>query len=150
VTESRVTKDSGQRANYGNGGVRDTQEGKARIDLLLPETVPYDEQLLTRWAQLMARGAEKYTDRNWEQFSDRAALDRAKSSALRHMIQWASDETDEDHAAAVCFNLMAAEYIKGVLDGSWPALRRAVETETALYDLLGLDVPITPTTDRTS
>lgn len=117
-----TTKDSGSRANFGNGGVRDTQEGKARFDLLLPVTVPYEHQLLHRWACLMERGGRKYDDRNWEQFSDQEALDRAKASALRHHIQWTTGETDEDHAAAVLFNIMAAEYIAGVLNGSWPAM----------------------------
>lgn len=116
-----VTKDSGKRAEFANGGVRDSQDGKPRFDLLTPETVPYEHQILTRWAHLMARGAEKYADRNWEQFSDRSALDRAKSSAFRHFMQWLNGERDEDHAVAVLFNIMAAEYVAGVLAGRWPA-----------------------------
>lgn len=118
------TKDSGVRAEFSNGGVRDSQEGKARFDLLLPLNVPYKCQLLTRVAELMARGAVKYADRNWEQFSDQEALDRAKASAFRHMVQWQAGEVDEDHAAAVVFNLMAAEYVKGVLAGWWPAVTK--------------------------
>jgi hypothetical protein len=116
---SYQTKDSGQRAEFSNGGVRDTESGKPRFDLLLPKNVPYDEQLLTRVALLMGRGAEKYEDRNWEQFADSKALDRAYSSAIRHLMQWANGEDDEDHAAAVVFNIMVAEYVKGVLDGRW-------------------------------
>jgi hypothetical protein len=101
------------RVHFDGGGMRDTQNGKPRFDLLMPVEVSYSEQFLTRCAVHMAKGAEKYEDRNWEQFSDQDSLDRAKSSALRHMMQWLSGETDEDHAAAVFFNLMAAEYIKG-------------------------------------
>jgi hypothetical protein len=119
------TKDSGERAEFANGGVRDTQRGKPRFDLVFPRNVPYNNQLITRVAALMARGAEKYADRNWEQFSDRAALDRAKSSAIRHLVQWLSGENDEDHAAAVVFNLMCADYVAGVLQGLWPALEAA-------------------------
>ena len=63
-------------------------------------------------AELMARGAEKYDARNWEKFQTQEALDRAKSSAMRHFMQWMTNEADEDHAAAVYFNIMAAEYIK--------------------------------------
>ena len=32
------------------------------------------------------------------------------------MFQWACGERDEDHGAAVAFNLMAFEYIKWKLD----------------------------------
>lgn len=118
-----TTKDSGERAEFEGGGQRDTEKGKPRFDLLLPETVPYAAQMLTRFAARMGRGAEKYEDRNWESFSDDKALQRARSSAFRHFMQWFNGETDEDHAAAVFFNIMAAEYIRGVLAGSWPRTR---------------------------
>lgn len=110
------TKDSGKREEYASGMVRDTQEGKPRFDLLLPLGVPYQVQFLTRVAQLLARGAEKYTDRNWEKADGSEELARFKSSALRHLMQWQADERDEDHAAAVVFNLLAHETIKWKLD----------------------------------
>jgi hypothetical protein len=128
-----TTKDSGARAEFSNGGVRDTQDGKPRFDLVLPKNVPYLDQMLTRWAALMGRGAEKYTDRNWEQFADETALERAYSSAIRHLMQWANGETDEDHAAAVFFNVMVAEYVKGVLAGEWEAIKAKPEKSTARY-----------------
>jgi hypothetical protein len=106
------TKDSGKREEYASGMVRDTQEGKARFDLLLPKGVPYANQMLTRFAELMARGAGKYGDRNWEKARGEEELDRYYSSALRHLQQWANGETDEDHAAAVMFNVMAGETVK--------------------------------------
>ncbi len=125
VTEDRqtwTTKDSGERAQFANGGVRDSEKGKPRFDLTTPRNVPFEFQMQTRWAELMGRGAEKYADRNWEQFGDEQALARAKSSAFRHFMQWLLGEEDEDHAAAVFFNVMVVEYVKGVLEGSWPAL----------------------------
>jgi hypothetical protein len=106
------TKDSGARAAYDSGMVRDTEEGKARFDLLVPLGVPYEKQILTRFADLLARGAEKYSARNWEKANSQAELDRYKSSAFRHFMQWITGETDEDHAAAVMFNLMCYETIK--------------------------------------
>lgn len=112
MSSNFTTKDSGKRAELGNGAVRDTEQGKPRFDLLLPRDLSYKEQMLTRWAELMARGAEKYDARNWEKFQTQEALDRAKSSAMRHFMQWMTNEADEDHAAAVYFNIMAAEYIK--------------------------------------
>lgn len=125
-----VTKDSGSRAEFANGGVRDSEAGKARFDLVCPVNVPYQAQMLTRWAELMGRGAEKYADRNWEQFSDKAALDRAKSSAFRHFMQWLNGEVDEDHAAAVFFNVMAAEYVSGVLKGQWQPVGQVEESSS--------------------
>jgi hypothetical protein len=106
------TKDSGKRAEFNSGMVRDTSEGKARFDLLLPEGIPYNEQILTRCAELMARGAFKYSERNWEKANSEDELKRMKESALRHCVQWACGETDEDHAAAVYFNIMAYETTK--------------------------------------
>lgn len=106
------TKDSGKRAEYASGMVRDTQDGKARFDLLFPKGVPYAKQMLTRFAELMARGANKYEERNWEKAKGQEELDRYYSSASRHLAQWLAGETDEDHAAAVMFNILAAETVK--------------------------------------
>jgi len=108
---TRITKDSGKRSEYESGMVRDTEDGKARFDLLFPLGVPYHEQMLTRFADLMTRGAEKYDARNWEMARGEEELARYRSSALRHLIQWATGETDEDHAAAVMFNIMAGEFV---------------------------------------
>lgn len=107
-----VTKDSGKRSEFDSGMVRDTSEGKARFDLIIPEGVPYNDQILTRFANLMSRGAVKYTARNWEKANQQEELNRFKESALRHMMQWYCGETDEDHAVAVFFNIMAFEATK--------------------------------------
>lgn len=107
-----TTKDSGAREEYDSGMKRDTEEGKPRFDLLFPLDVPYDAQMITRLADLMARGAKKYDARNWEQADSDIELARYRSSALRHLIQWITGETDEDHAAAVLFNVLAHESIK--------------------------------------
>lgn len=104
-----TTKDSGERSQYESGMQRDTEAGKARFDLLIPLGVPYEEQFLTRVAELFGRGAVKYDDRNWEKADSDAEMARMKSSAYRHFMQWLCGETDEDHAAAVVFNLIAHE-----------------------------------------
>ena len=106
------TKDSGVREEYDSGMRRDTEAGKARFDLTVPLGVPYSELMLTRWADLMARGAEKYTARNWELADSDKELARYYSSAFRHFMQWLTGETDEDHAAAVFFNINCAETLK--------------------------------------
>lgn len=102
-----TTKDSGERAEFESGMVRDTNDGKARFDLLVLEGVPYADQPLTRVAELLARGAQKYSARNWEKANGKAELDRFGESMLRHAMQLLAGETDEDHGAAVVFNALA-------------------------------------------
>lgn len=107
------TLDSGAREEYTSGMVRDTEKGKPRFDLILPVNLPYEDQMLTRWANLMARGAEHYGDRNWEKANGNAEWQRYLSSAFRHFMMWMYGPSDgEDHAAAVFFNITAAEYVQ--------------------------------------
>jgi hypothetical protein len=106
-----VTKDSGKREEYDSGMRRDTQEGKPRFDLLVVDGLPMDQQLLTRWAQLMERGAQKYGEKNWQLANSEEELNRFRASAARHFFQWMMGETDEDHAAAVCYNLSSYTYL---------------------------------------
>jgi len=122
------TKDSGVRNHFDSGMQREPDTGRPRFDLLLPETVPYEEQLLTRCAELMARGAAKYASRNWEKANSPAELERMKSSAFRHFMQWMTGETDEDHAAAVLFNILAAESTAYKIEHTRP-VREAREDE---------------------
>lgn len=109
------TKDSGKRQEYKSGMRRDLQDGKPDFYLCISPNISYQEQLLTRWAELMTRGAEKYGKRNWELANSSEELERFKSSAFRHFMQWINGEDDEDHAAAVLFNINAAEYVKSKL-----------------------------------
>lgn len=120
-----ATQSSGTKDEFEGGGVRDAEAGKPRFDLLRPLNVPYQDQLLTRWAALMARGAEHYGDRNWERMGDQKAMDRFRSSAARHFEQWYNREVDEDHAAATLFNIEGTEYVKGILGGLWLPLGAA-------------------------
>jgi hypothetical protein len=92
--------------------VRDLQDGKPNFYLISPKDMPYDKQMLTRWAALMTRGADKYGSRNWEKAKTEEELERFKASAARHFQQWINGEVDEDHASAVMFNITAAEYVK--------------------------------------
>lgn len=101
-------KDSGYRQEYNSGMRRDTQDGKPDYTLL-------PEPMLTRWADHMTKGAVKYGRHNWQLADSEEELERFKSSAMRHMIQWLRGDRDEDHAAAVMFNLSAAEHVKNKL-----------------------------------
>lgn len=127
-----TTKDSGQReVNPKTGAHRDTQTGKPRYDLL-------PVWALKRWAELMARGAEKYGDNNWQKGMEQS---RFLSSAMRHMFQYAEGDNSEDHLAAVLFNVGAliqqiervklGELPEQLLDDRWAELNY----ETAVVDL---------------
>lgn len=105
-------KDSGDRQVYESGMIREPESGKPRFDLCMPLNIPFDKQMLTRFAMQMSHGADKYDPRNWESANSQAEYDRYMSSAFRHFMQWFNGEDDEDHAAAVYFNIMAAETVK--------------------------------------
>lgn len=111
-TSNSGLKDSGQRLNFASGMVRDIDDTKPAFDLLIPLGIPYDKLMITRWAELLRKGAIKYAKRNWELADSDEELDRAKASAFRHFMQWFSGETDEDHAAAVFFNINEVETIR--------------------------------------
>lgn len=106
-----TTHDSGERIDYPSGMRRDTTKGKLRYDL-----IPLF--FLKRLAGLYTRGAEKYGDNNWQLANSEEELARFKASAFRHFVQWLEGDRDEDHAAAVCFNLAAAEHVSNKLKAS--------------------------------
>lgn len=105
-TDSFVIKDSGKREEFEGGMVRDTTEGKTNWALVA------DGPMLRRWAVHLTKGALKYEARNWLKAQGQVELDRAKESAFRHFMQWYNGDMDEDHAAAVFFNINEVEYIK--------------------------------------
>lgn len=107
------TKDSGKREEYKSGMRRDLQTGKPRFDLLIPKGQKYNKTLLYRWAMLMERGMNKYGYRNWEKANSQEELNRFKQSAFRHFMQWLGNEKDEeDHVAAIMFNINASEWLE--------------------------------------
>ncbi len=91
--------------------VKDEDTPKPRFDLLIPGRLPYEQQMLTRWAALMARGITGHGERGWENSQTPEDLARYRQKAFRHFMQWFNSVNDgEDHAAAVLFNITAAEY----------------------------------------
>lgn len=106
MSKEFTTKDSGNREEFSTGMVRDTSLNKIRYDLVY---MP----MLKRWAELMTRGAVKYSANNWKKAGTQVELDRFKESAFRHFMTWFLDEDrSEDHGAAVFFNISGAEYVK--------------------------------------
>lgn len=102
-------KDSGKRAEFESGMVRDVTEDK-----LNPALVK-DGPMYKRWVIHMTNGAKKYAARNWMKANSQIELDRFRESAQRHFDQWFDGERDEDHAAAVFFNINGAEYVRNQL-----------------------------------
>lgn len=112
ISMAYETKDSGERQEFSTGMVRDTTAGKVRYDLVY---MP----MFKRWAELMTRGAVKYSANNWKKASTQEELDRFKESAFRHFMTWFLDEDrTEDHGAAIFFNVAGAEYVKDRIQGA--------------------------------
>lgn len=111
-----ITKDSGERLNFQSGMMRDIESDKPRFDLLIALEDSYENCLLTRWAAILTRGANKYAERNWEKANSLEEFKRFKSSAFRHFMQLMCNQTDEDHFAAVVFNLNGMVYLMNKLN----------------------------------
>jgi hypothetical protein len=106
-----VVKDSGERQKFASGMVRDTATGKIDFSRVA------DGPMLKRWAAHLSKGETKYPDvtpgvPNWTLAAGRAEYVRFRKSAYRHFMQWFYGDTDEDHAAAVFFNINGAEFVK--------------------------------------
>lgn len=70
-----------------------------------------DLDALERWAVHMTKGAKKYGRDNWRQACTQEDLEHFKDSAFRHFIKWYRGDIDEDHMAALFFNLAGAEMV---------------------------------------
>lgn len=101
-------QDSGRRHQFESGMVRDVTEGKTDYTLV------FDGPMFERWAKHLTAGAvEKgYGKRNWMQAEGVEEMERFRESAARHFVQWLRGDRDEDHAAAVIFNLNGYEYVR--------------------------------------
>ena len=136
-----TVKDSGARAQFGCGMVRDTEEGKPDYTLVA------DGPMLERWAVHLTKGAKKYDRRNWMKAADgtdeeiRAVMERFQRSSFRHYLQWLRGDRDEDHGAGVFFNINGYEFLLGVLETRAKARRTPV---TTFNDSVGDDLGLPP------
>jgi len=111
MTDKFIVKDSGKREEFSSGMVRDTTEGKINFWRILVGP------MFMRWAAHLTKGAVKYPDvkpgvSNWQLAAGEVELARFKDSAFRHFVQWQRGDRDEDHAAAIFFNVNGAEYVQ--------------------------------------
>src|SRR3990167_4288184 len=109
-----VVKDSGQRQQFDSGMVRDVTNEKIDYSLAL------DGPMFERLAIHLTKGAKKYSARNWLKATGNEEAERFKQSAVRHFIQWYRGDQDEDHAAAVLFNINGYEYVRERLRAGIP------------------------------
>jgi len=93
-----------------SGTCRSSESGKLRFDLCFPPT--RDACMLTRLAKHMTAHVGDRGDANWYNASTDEDLQRFRRSAFRHFMQWWYGEDDEDHAAALLFNVQGAEYVR--------------------------------------
>lgn len=110
-----VVKDSGERKVFDSGMQRDLDTGKVKWHLVA------SGPMLNRWAVHLTKGAVKYDDNNWMKASGPEEYDRFRASAFRHFMQWYNGDRDEDHAAAVYFNINGAEYVRDKLSVNPPS-----------------------------
>lgn len=115
MSEEFEVKDSGKRQEFESGMVRDVTEGK------LDPMLALDGPMFDRWVEHLSKGAVKYDKRNWMKASGKEEFDRFVESAFRHFLQWLRGDRDEDHAAAVFFNINGAEYVRGLKSGECQA-----------------------------
>jgi hypothetical protein len=99
-------KDSGTREAFETGSQRDTRVGKGRFDLISPI-------FLKRLAKHYENGSLKYKDRNWEKGQP---LARYLDSAERHLNDFKEGKRDEDHLAAVAWNIAAIIHTQEMID----------------------------------
>lgn len=103
--------DSGAREACG-GSTREPEGARGRFDL-----VPLE--LVRTVAVHLTKGAEKYAPNAWR---SGMPYSRCISSALRHLLQFAAGQTDEDHlAAAICNLTFIATYREDIAAGRLPA-----------------------------
>ena len=105
-------KDSGTRTQFEGGMVRDADAGD-KTDYTSVMFGPMFE----RWAVHCTKGRVKYPDSapgipNWTLASSIAEWLHARGSLLRHTMAFLRGETDEDHAAAIMFNVNVMEYVR--------------------------------------
>ncbi len=93
-----MIKDSGERTEFATGAVRDMHEGKGDM-LSLPAAA------LLRLSLLYEEGAKKYGRFN---YLKGIPLSSFIDSAERHLMKYIAGWDDEDHLAAVAFNILGA------------------------------------------
>lgn len=93
------------------GSQRDNPTGKPRYDLIPTEW-------LDSLAERLEFGAKAYGEDNWRLGQP---IQRLIASAMRHLVQFRDGDESENHAGAVAWNLLAAQWtLKEIKAGRLP------------------------------
>jgi hypothetical protein len=87
-----------------SGMVRSDDDGKPDYTLL-------DLGMLERWAWHMTRNVRSKGRDNWRRAHTEEDLRRFRASLARHVVAYLRGDDDEDHAAAIFFNIAGAEHV---------------------------------------
>lgn len=113
--------DSGAREVAANGFTREPDADKPDLSWLFEieglELVP--REMIERIAKHFANGSKKYAPDNWRRGTSPEALARYRRSVARHVFAWFRRETDEDHTAAIAWNLFIFEINKAQAEREW-------------------------------
>lgn len=113
--------DSGARDVAPNGFTREPDNGRRDMTWLFEidglELVP--RELFERMARHYAAGAAKYSADNWRGGTRPEDLARYRRSLVRHLFAWMRRESDEDHAAAVIWNIITYEINHAAAVDEW-------------------------------
>lgn len=91
-------QDSGNRREFNTGAVRDIQQGKGRMDLLMWNAI-------IELSKHCEQGAFKYGENNIDKG---IPLHSLVDSGARHLAKFIAGQKDENHLVAACWNLMWA------------------------------------------
>ena len=139
----KPVKATKEQRKYDSGMSRNSDEGKPKLGLMIPKDIPYEHLWTTQLGHLFRLGAEIYGPRNWEKANSEKEIEDFQESALRHLTQAIAGEEDENHLAAVLFNVIAWMTTKYKVEaakvapelsiedvyGDWDDLRRLRERE---------------------
>ena len=89
-----ILPDSGSRAQFSTGAVRDASIGKGHFHSIPPVA-------LRKLAKRFEDGARKYSKDNWMRG---ISLSHYEDSLTRHILAWKEGDTTEDHAGAIIWN----------------------------------------------
>jgi hypothetical protein len=81
------------------------------VSLIKIEEATYGDasqpDIIRRYRELLERGAKKYGAHNYQLANSKEEADRFFRSGFRHLMQFLNQDRDEDHLAAVIFNIVA-------------------------------------------
>jgi hypothetical protein len=95
-----------------DGPVATRPSGMMKEDAGKPQPTLIPTGFLWRLSRHMSAGAKKYGRNNWKLGNSAKELDDFRDAAFRHFLAWLDDEEDEDHLAAVSFNMWAADHVR--------------------------------------